>query len=74
MKTAAEMVHFFGSNKFVAMRLRVTQRTVANWVTQNYIGRESCLDFYNLLVEFGYQNANMVDIISLTKIKKEAAK
>jgi len=54
--------------------LRVSERTVANWVSLNYIGRESCLDFYNLLVEHGYPKPNLGEITSLTKGKMESVK
>jgi len=73
-RTAAQMIHFFKNNKYVALRLRVSERTVANWVSLNYIGRESCLDFYNLLVEHGYPKANLGEITSLTKGKMESVK
>ena len=69
-----EMIHFFKNNKYVALRLRVSERTVANWVSLNYIGRESCLDFYKLLVEHGYPKVILGEITSLTKGKMESAK
>ena len=75
IRTAADMIHFFKSNKYVAARLGVSERTVSNWVTGNYIGRESTLYFYQLLVEFKYPNASLSEINKLTKINtKQVAK
>ena len=39
MRTVKEMVDYFGKQKFVAERLGVTNQTVSNWVTSNYISR-----------------------------------
>ena len=74
MRTVKEMVDYFGSQKYVAERLGVTNQTVSNWVTSNYISRSYRLPFYQLLKEFKYPNPSLVELNKLKPIKKIGAK
>ena len=74
MRTVKEMVDYFGSQKYVAERLGVTNQTVSNWVTSNYISRSYRLPFYQLLKEFKYPNPSLVELHELKPIKKIGAK
>ena len=67
MRTVKEMVDHFGSQKYVAERLGVTNQTVSNWVTSNYISRSYRLPFYQLLKEFKYPNPSLVELNELKK-------
>ena len=70
MRTVKEMVDYFGSQN-IAERLGVTNQTVSNWVTSNYISMTftDCL-FYQLLKEFKYPNPSLVELNELKPIKK----
>ena len=72
MRTVKDMVDHFGSQKYVAERLGVTNQTVSNWVTSNHISRPYRLPFYQLLKEFKYQNASLVEIHELKPNKKKS--
>ena len=74
MRTVKEMVDYFGSQKYVAERLGVTNQTVSNWVTSNHISRPYRLPFYQLLKEFKYPNPSLVELHELKPIKKIGAK
>ena len=66
-RTAKEMIQFLPNYKYIAFRLRVSVPTVQNWVMWNYIGRESRMEFFELLKEFGFPNASYAEIIKLEK-------
>ena len=72
MRTVKEMVDHFGSQKYVAKRLGVTNQTVSNWVTSNYISRTYRLPFYQLLKEFKYPNPSLVELNELKPNKKKS--
>ena len=73
MRTVKEMVDHFGSQKYVAERLGVTNQTVSNWVTSNYISRTYRLPFYQLLKEFKYPNPpSLVELNELKPNKKKS--
>ena len=72
MRTVKDMVDHFGNQKFVAARLGVTNQTVSNWVTSNHISRPYRLPFYQLLKEFKYPNASLVEIHELKPNKKKS--
>jgi len=72
MRTVKEMVDHFGSQKYVAERLGVTNQTVSNWVTSNHISRPYRLPFYQLLREFKYPNPSLVELHELKPNKKKS--
>lgn len=72
MRTVKEMVDHFGNQKYIAERLGVTNQTISNWVTSNYISRQHRLQFYLLLKEFKYPNASLVELHELKPTKKKS--
>ena len=72
MRTVKDMVDYFGSQKFVAVKLGVTDRTVRAWVASNHISRPYRLPFYQLLKEFKYPNPSLVELNELKPIKKKS--
>jgi len=75
MKTVKEMLQALGTIKYVALRLRVSKRTIDNWIANNEIGRAHRLDVYNMLRDAGYNDVTLKQINELKPTKdKEAAK
>jgi len=74
MKTVKEMIQALGTVAYVALSLRVSQRTMYLWIANNEIGRAHRLNVYNMLRDAGYTEVTLKQINELQPTKKEAAK
>lgn len=71
MSTVRDMVESLGSQKYVAIKLGVSSRTIRNWISSNQIGRESRMDFLTMLKKAGYKDVTLKQLNELQIIKKE---
>lgn len=72
MQTVKEMVNNLGTIKYVALSLRVSSRTVDNWIASNYISRNSRMAFLTMLKKAGYKDVTLKQLneLQITKVKK----